>query len=296
MEKKGLLGRIFSKKDNMPKATNKIITFVGGSYGAGTSQIAFNTAIKLAESGYKVMYMDLNCIRSSMETIFQLGFSDVGLDTALQGIEVEDYNLVERSIVKMDKIVYSEMEKDSVLFKTYLKFPKTLDYLFYSQDFIQKRLNLENNEVNENMLKDLFMLLIMQLGYDFVIVDAPADIANKSTNIAITYSSQLFFVITQDISMINNHINYQLKILDKRGINYRDKLNYILNKEEASSFNKKDIYTWLSEFTGIENLNMVGVPYSKEFINANYIGSPIIWNTKSKDLIKSFSYILNLTV
>lgn len=295
-ERAGLFGKILgSKKDVNKKIGQRIITFIGGSSGVGTSQLAFNTALELAKDGYKVMYMDLNQLRSSIESIFQLGYSDVGIDTALKGIEENNFELVDRSIVTMDKILYLEENNPSPLYKTYSKLPKNLDYLFFSQDHIKKVLVNSPIDINANMLKDLNMYLLMQEGYDFIILDAPSNMGDKLTEIATIFSMKLFFVITQDISIITNNINCQLKLLDEKRINYREKCYYILNKTENASWNYTKIYKWLVESTQIDRLDMVSVPYiQRDFIMANYEGTPISWLSNSKELKKAFSEISKL--
>lgn len=295
-ERAGLFGKILgSKKDVNKKIGQRIITFIGGSSGVGTSQLAFNTALELAKEGYKVMYMDLNQLRSSIESIFQLGYSDVGIDTALKGIEENNFELVDRSIVTMDKILYLEENNPSPLYKTYSKLPKNLDYLFFSQDHIKKVLVNSPIDINANMLKDLNMYLLMQEGYDFIILDAPSNMGDKLTEIATIFSMKLFFVITQDISIITNNINCQLKLLDEKRINYREKCYYILNKTENASWNYTKIYKWLVESTQIDRLDMVSVPYiQRDFIMANYEGTPISWLSNSKELKKAFSEISKL--
>lgn len=295
-ERTGLFSKILGSKKNISKKVGqRIITFIGGSYGAGTSQIAFNTALELARDGYNVMYMDLNQLRSSIESIFQLGYSDVGIDTALKGIEENDFELVDKSIVTIDKILYIEENNPSPLYKTYSKLPKNLDYLFFSQDHIRKVLMNEPVDINTNMLKDLNMYLLMQQGYDFIILDAPSNMGDKLTEIATVFSMKLFFVITQDISVITNNINYQLKLLDEKRINYREKCYYILNKTENANWNYTKIYKWLVESTQIEGLDMVNIPYiQRDFITANYEGTPISWLSNSKELKKAFSEIIKL--
>lgn len=295
-ERVGLFGKILgSKKDINKKVGQRIITFIGGSYGAGTSQLAFNTALELAKEDYKVMYMDLNQLRSSIESIFQLGYSDVGIDTALRGIEENDFELVDKSIITIDKILYIEENNPSPLYKTYSKLPKNLDYLFFSQDHIKKVLMNEPLDINTNMLKDLNMYLLMQEGYDFIILDAPSNMGDKLTEIATVFSMKLFFVITQDISVITNNINHQLKLLDEKRINYREKCYYILNKTENTNWNYTKVYKWLVESTQIEGLDMINVPYiQRDFIMANYEGVPISWLSNSKDLKKAFSEIIGL--
>lgn len=296
-ERRGLFGKILgSKRDNVKKVGQRVITFIGGGSGVGNSQIAFNTSLELAKEGYKVIYIDLNQMGSSIDYRFRLGYSDVGIDTALKGIEENNCELVNESISTIDKILYIEENNPSELYKTYSKLPKNLDYLFFSQDHIKKVLtNDENVDINTNALKDLNMYLLMQEGYDFIILDAPSKINDKLTEIATIFSMKIFFTITQDLSVIINNRECQLRLLDEKRINYRDKCYYILNKTENANFNYPKVYDWVVSETEIEGLNMVNIPYiQRDFINANYEGVPVSWLSNSKDLKKAFSEITRL--
>jgi len=80
----GFFSKMFGgNKEVSRRISQQIITFVGGKSGVGNSQLAFNTALNLSQNGYRVMYIDLNDRFSSADCIFQLGYSDVGVDTAL---------------------------------------------------------------------------------------------------------------------------------------------------------------------------------------------------------------------
>ena len=282
--------KIFNKKEITKRFTQQIITFVGGKGGVGNSQIAFNTAIKLSKQGYKVMYMDLNDRYSSIDCVFQLGYADVGIDTALKGIKESDYMLIDRSIVNITKII-PEISEENYLYKTYKKFPVNLDFMFFSQEFMEK---YDEREVDYSLLKDLNMYFLMQQGYDVVILDAPYDIFNKMTELSLVYSNKVFFTITQDYSTIGNHIN-QIKIMDKKRIKFREKFYYVLNKYENANLGLNDVYHLLSDAIRLESFHIINIPnVNKDFINANYLGNPILWQSKNKDLQKAFSDIETL--
>lgn len=295
---KKIFQNIFSrtKKDN-GRVGQRILTFIGGKSGVGNSQISFNVALHLAQKGYRVMYMDLNDKFSSMDYIFQLGYSDVGIDTALNSIETQDYILLNKSISNRNKIL-PETDEDNYLYKTYVKFPQLLDFLFFSQEYMNKDNLAQSKEniklANPDNLKELHMYLLMNEGYDFIILDAPSDIHNKFTELALIYSTKIFFTITQDVSILGNHLN-QLKIMNKKGINFKEKFYYLLNKNENASMSLKYTYDWLSDMLKLEGFNIVPIPnLNKDIINSNYQGVPILWNTKSKEFHKAFSEIEKL--
>lgn len=290
---RGLLGKLFGKKDTSKKISQQIVTFVGGKGGVGNSQIAFNTALKLAQDGYKTIYIDLNEIHSSIDCIFQLGYADVGIDSALKGLEEEDYFLIDRSIVNMSKIL-PDTVKENYLYKTYSKIPLNIDFLFFSQRYMEKAEDVQ--PVDFSLLKDLNMYLLMQQGYDVIIIDTPYDIFNKLTETSIIYSNKVFFTLTQDYSVIGNHIN-QIKLMDKKRIKFREKFYYLINKYENADLSMNDVYKLLMDAVHLEGFNIVSIPnVNKELINANYLGTPILWYSKNKDIAKAFSEIETLII
>lgn len=287
----GLFGKLFGKKEATKVLSQQVVTFIGGKGGVGNSQLAFNTALKLAQDGYKTIYIDLNDIHSSIDCIFQLGYADVGVDSAIKGIQEEDYFLIERSIVNMAKIL-PDTVKENYLYKTYSKIPLNMDFMFFSQKYMERTDEVE--EIDYSLLKDLNMYLLMQQGYDVIIIDAPYNIFNKLTETALIYSNKVFFTITQDYSVIGNHLN-QIKLMDKKRIKFREKFYYLLNKYENADLSINDVYKLLMESIRLEGFNIVSIPnMNREFINANYLGTPILWYSKNKDMNKAFSDIESL--
>ncbi len=248
------------------KVNQQIISFLGAKQGVGNSQISFNVAVDLANKGLKVLYIDLN-ERSSINDIFYLGFDEVGIDTALEGIDKNDYILINKSIVTINNLL-NEYE---LLYKSYLKFPKTLEFLFFSQKYVE-----EKHEIPINKIKDLNLYLIMQKGYDFIIINATNDIHNELSELLLIYSAKIFFTIAQDASVIKNNL-LQTKIMDEKGINFREKFYYLLNKYDNSNFNKDQIYEWMSDSLDLEGFPIITIPnLNREFINSNFNGLSLI--------------------
>ncbi|MCW0773247.1 ParA family protein [Clostridioides difficile] len=269
------------------KVNQQIISFLGAKQGVGNSQISFNVAVDLANKGLKVLYIDLN-ERSSINDIFYLGFDEVGIDTALEGIDKNDYILINKSIVTINNLL-NEYE---LLYKSYLKFPKTLEFLFFSQKYVE-----EKHEIPINKIKDLNLYLIMQKGYDFIIINATNDIHNELSELLLIYSAKIFFTIAQDASVIKNNL-LQTKIMDEKGINFREKFYYLLNKYDNSNFNKDQIYEWMSDSLDLEGFPIITIPnLNREFINSNFNGLPLILdNKKNKEMKKSFLDIYNIII
>jgi len=191
----------------------------------------------------------------------------------------------------MNKIL-PEMVKENQLYKTYTKIGTNIDFMFFSQEYMER---VEDDEtIDYSLLKDLNMYLMMQQGYDMIILDTPSNLFNRISEMAIVYSNKLFFTVAQDYATIGNHIN-QIKLMDKKRIKFREKFYYLLNKYEPANLSVNDVYKLLVDSIKLEGFNVVTIPnLNKDFINANYDGVPIIWYSKNKELGKAFSEIETL--
>lgn len=258
----------------------KILTFLGSEQGVGNSQIAFNTALHLARSGFRTMYIDFKETGSTAEYLYQLGTFEKGLDIALRGMENKNYTQIENSIISMSSII-SNTPKSSMMLKNYKQFPDLLDLLFYSEDYVTRK---EKERINSTFLKDLFMYFIIQKNYDFIVLDAPSDLKNEFTEISMAYSTKIFLTLTQDVSHIGGWLR-KMPELTKR-INLDKKIYYIINKYEKAELNQRDISEWMKVDIPITIPSL-----NKDFINANYIGLPVLLYSKNKELKKAFASI-----
>lgn len=290
------LGGLFKGKKSVSRLSQQVLTFIGGSRGVGNSQIAFNTALELAQEDYKVIYIDLNERFSSLGYVYQLGYLDAGIDTMLRAFENSDFNEMNLGISNTKRII-ATTSKDDYLYKTYLKFPQNIDFLFFSEEYMKNEFyTTQFKRIDANYLKDLIVYLLTNHNYDFIILDAPSDIYNDLTKNALIYSTKIFFTITQDVSVIGNHIN-DLKVMIKNGINFREKFYYLINKYENSVINNKEIGDLLYSDLKINDFNPICIPnINKELIKKNFEGAPIIWDMKSKEFKMAFSNIIKIIV
>jgi MinD-like ATPase involved in chromosome partitioning or flagellar assembly len=295
--KKSLFEKIISKSEtmesvspnNMPVTKQKIITFIGGKEGVGNSSIAFNTALVLAQKGLKTIYLELNDRTPTVSYWYELGHVDNGIDSALIALEKQQYEKVEKAIIRSSELKKTETE--SVMQKNYRKFPNTLDFMFFSNKYLTREREEElGNQVNLSLSKELFLYLMFHLNYDFIILDVPSDINHPVTSHALVYSNRVFVTLTQDVSTIGYFI-YKLNALSKKGINLNEKIYYIINKFEKADFSLKEIEDW------IQAENIITVPMlHKEFINANFLGLPILLYSKNSALKSSFQKIEKIMV
>lgn len=258
----------------------RIITFIGGKNGVGTTSIAINSAFLLAEKGYKVVYIELNDKCPSVSYWYELGFNSEGIDTCLESISKNRYEKIDEAIVKTKKI----REEKTPMKKNYKRFPETLDFMFFSKRYMAGL----KDKVEFSNFKELYLYLMYQMNYDYVIIDVLPDINNGATQSALVYSNKVFSVITQDISSIGYHL-FNLNTLEKRGFNLLSKNNFIINFYEKAFFREKDIKKWLD----IDEVLIV--PFcNKDFIEANFKGLPVVFNSKNRDLLVSINEIVSI--
>ena len=258
--------------------SKKIVTFVGAGSGVGNTQIAFNEAVKLGQDGHRVIFLELHRQFSTIDFAFQLGAYNIGIDKALKELQAGNPKRIADSIITMD-MVLNRADNPQQMQKNYRKMPKTLDFMFYSQDY---ETLLEKPEIPTEFLKDLVMYLLLQENYDYVIVDAePFGTLHAGLNDILSITTQLYVTFNQDVAQIGQAARHLLD-LQKR-ININGKVYYIANKYEACSLDVNTMAEWLNEPIAFV------FPYAgKEFIQANFLGIPFIQTSKNKELQQVF--------
>lgn len=254
----------------------KIITFIGGKSGVGTTSMAINTAIRLANEGKKVIYLELNDQTPTTSYIYDLGRVETGIDTALTEINKGNFLGMEKAIIYMSELKKGEDKSN------YKLFPDSLDFMFYSNEYL---VGLKK-DTNLNNPKDLYLNLLFQGGYDYVVIDTDSNIDNPMTFEALIYSNLIFTVITQDISSMGYQV-FRLNKLKEKGLKIEDKNIYILNKYIDHSFDANAIVDWLE----LDSLTVVPLRVN-EFISSSYNGQPLLSVTGDQTIKNSFSNIL----
>lgn len=261
-------------------ANERIITFIGGKNGVGATTLAINTAFELASKGKKVIYVEFNENYPAVSYWYELGYTTEGIDTFMEYLDRKEYARTNNTIIKS-----SEIKKvETPMKKNYKKFPDTLDFLFFSKEYLSKL----KDRVDYNNSKELYMYLMYQMGYDFVIIDVSSDVSNEATINGLIFSNKVFSVVTQDVSSIGYYL-FSLNDLEKKGININAKNHYIVNKFVQSSLGEKEIKDWV----GAKQLLTMS-DFSRDFIDSNFKGIPAILNSKNVDLASSINKIVSV--
>lgn len=283
-ERRGFFSRFNSEeKEIQLSGKQKILTFMGAKYGVGNTSIAFNTALTLAQQKNKVLFMELEDRTPSVAYWYELGGENVenGIDKALSGLDQKKFHWVEESIIKT-----TDLKKTPSNFqRNYKKFPQTLDFMFFSNRYLTRQV-LDNIHIEESVTKELYLHLLFQLEYDYIVLDVSPDIWNETTLNALTYCHKLYITMTQDVSTIGNAL-YVLNEVEKLGINVGKKKKFLVNKYEKADLNIKEIENWIGD------KGILSVPCAnREFINANYDGLPLLLSSKNSQIKQAFQRIV----
>lgn len=239
--------RTYSAEDNSSGEANqeivlsssdRILSFISGKSGCGASTVALNTSVLLAKEGFRVILLECNSVSPSIAYWFDLGMNSEGIDTCLQYIKDYEYGKIPKTIVKSEIL----KNTNSNLQKSYKLLPSGLDFMFFSREYIA---GLKQSNLLEN-IKDLYIHLMFQQGYDFVILDLPSDINNPLAQSGLIFCNKVYSVLNQDVASVGY---YLMKIyeLQSKGVEIIKKNRFIINKYiEGLSVNEKYLKQWIS--------------------------------------------------
>lgn len=261
-------------------ANKQVVTFVGATHGVGNTHVAFNSAVKLAEEGNKVLYMECHSVFSSIDFSLQMGTWQQGIEKALEDIEHNGGMSAGEHVLRI-KDIKQNARKDKALRKLYKPLPDTLDYMFYSQDYQTLE---EQHRVPKERLKDLVMYLLTRENYDVIVVDSEP-IGERGVDGLLNISSKVYITMTQDPAQMGvfhrqfDATQNRIKITDQRYI--------IVNQFVKTEPTVNRINKWTNEKV------LQTVPFThKDVVTANYLGVPFILKTKHQSAINAFDSLI----
>lgn len=276
-----LKGGVFEYEQK--RVNQMIITFAGIKSGVGNTSIAFNTAIQLAKKG-KVLYVEMNDRTPALPIWYELTRIDKGIETALDAIKEGKIERIKDIILPMKEV----KKINSQLQSEHKKMPDDLDILTFSKKYTM-RLPNEVAEPNYDVCRELYLYLLYQLDYNYIILDVPQDVFHPATYNAVMYSNKLFFTVNQDVATLAKATN-DLHELEKQGLDIAKKLTILINRYNDNVIDMDGITEWL------QITDAICLPEaSKEFVYANYHGTPFsiykkngawksVWNTILKSI------------
>lgn len=269
----GWFGRLGSGKIKM--RTKQIVTFVSAVHGSGNTHVAFNSALKLADEGNRVLYLDMNPTFSAVDFSFQLGTWQQGIDKALEDIEYNKGMNVSSNILRMEEILKNRNEKN--IKELYKALPPTLDYMFYSLDYQTLE---EQHPVPKERLKDLVMYLITREDYDVLIVDSEP-LGEVGVDGLLNISNKIYITMTQDPGQMG--VFHRQFDAAKKRVDITDERYIVVNQFVNTEPKVNRVQKWTNEVV------LQTVPFThKGVIQANYLGEPFVLKTRHQPAINAF--------
>lgn len=259
-------------------SNKKFFTFVGSRGGAGTTTIAFNTAVALANQKSRVLYIEYNYKAPSTTILYDVAYTQKGIDTALKGLEKSDLTAIEDAIVH-----FSELKRRKIPGNPFKLFSDNLSMMTFSKEFIINY-HKRKNEFNESFTRELFLYFLFQSEYDYIILDMQLEhISNETMYQALFLSQKICLVTLPDISYIG-YATYHINEWANKSILLNNRLEIIVNRFEKTKLSQKILKDWL------ETDNLFIFPdVTKSAIEVNYDSVPLYLkgNNDFKEMINT---------
>lgn len=180
----------------MAPSGGRVIAFMGTKHGAGCSTIALNTAVALANAGFKTCYLEINRQFPMVAGFFEFNNIALGLDTALAALQQGNSVMAARCIIKPHAVKTNNKN----MMKVYNRLPGPLHFLLYSNDFINRCRMGSAPYLSEEDMKNLIYFLTTKERYSYVILDIQPDDQNALNMVLASRfrAHQLVMVMTQD--------------------------------------------------------------------------------------------------
>lgn len=274
--------KIKPPSDNPVLSSNQIITFVGSKHGIGTTTLAFSSALMLAKLGYHTLYVEFDSLSPSTPIWYDYGKIDKGIDSAIISISKKRQDKISDAIITNEEFRHFESTKTTA---SYLS--KNIDFFVFSKLYLSRDSREDVQEfLNMSYTKDLFLALVYQLGYDFVVLDVPPEINNEVMKNACMYSSKIFSIVSQDISAIGYGVN-KTHAIAQRGIILKNKLYYIVNRFNPKIVSEK----MMREYLESDSIVTIGDYYSM-LCESNHEAIPSLFYKKNRTFSSDVNKII----
>ena len=250
----------------------KLIAFMGTKHGTGNTTVALNTAVALANAGFKTCFIELNRNFPMVSGFFEFNNIAFGLDTAIVALQQNNYRMASRCIIKPHGVNTSNKNVK----KVYDRLPGPLHFMLYSNEFLLKSKTGDAPYISERDLKDLAYFLTVQERYSYVVIDLqPDDQESLNTFLASPYRvHQLVLTMTQDTHGIKTAGLMITALARSRGGDLVRSTEFVVN--EYSTKNKMSSDK-ICDILHIPRGRLSKISLDSEgYMNANYAMVPYI--------------------
>lgn len=263
----------------MAPGGGRVIAFMGTKHGAGCSTIALNTAVALANAGFKTCYLEINRQFPMVAGFFEFNNIALGLDTALAALQQGNSTMAARCIIKPHAVKTNNKN----MMKVYNRLPGPLHFLLYSNDFINRCRMGSAPFLSEEDMKNLIYFLTTKERYSYVILDIQPDDQNALNMVLASRfrAHQLVMVMTQDTHGIKTAGTMITALARSPGADLVRNTEFVIN--QFSPRNKMSIGN-ICDILHIPSKRVSKISLDSEgYMAANYAAVPyVISNGKNK--------------
>ena len=216
-----------------PTGEGRVIAFMGTKHGAGNTTVALNTAIALANCGYKTLFIEMNRNFPMVNEFFEFNNIIRGLDTAALALQQNNTKLASQCIIKPHGV---RTNKHS-LAKVYKRLPGPLHFLLFSNEYLIRSKEGKAAKLGEREIKDLMYYLTIQECYSYVIIDIqPDDQVALDMFISSSYQvNQLVLTMTQDPHSVTTAAHMITKLARSRNGGLVRNAMFVVNQYSSSN-------------------------------------------------------------
>ena len=252
--------------------TGEVIAFLGAKHGVGNTTVAINTAIALANAGFKTCFVELNQHFPLSNVFFGFDNISLGLDSAILALQQNNAGAASRCIIKPHGI--STQSKN--MKKIYDHLPGPLHFLLYSNRLIQKCRMGGAFQLTNEAIKELTYFLLVREHYSYVILDLQPDNTND-INICLMggyQANRLFITTTQDPHSVQVTKTLITMLARSSALDLLRNSEFILNR--YTSRNKMTLDAFVSNLR-IPKQRITKISLDSEgYMNSNYSMVPYI--------------------
>lgn len=260
-----------------PTGEGRLIAFMGTKHGCGNTTVALNTAVALANAGFKTCFIELNRKFPMVNGFFEFNNITLGLDTAIVALQQNNYRMASRCIIKPHGV--NTINKN--MKKVYNRLPGPLHFMLYTNEFLLKSKTEEAPFISERDLKDLAYFLTVQERYSYVIIDLqPDEQESLNTFLASPYRvHQLVLTTTQDTHGIKTAGLMITALARSRGSDLMKSAEFVINQFSSKNRMSADK---ICDVLHIPKTRLSRISLDSEgYMNANYAMVPYLL-TKGK--------------
>lgn len=181
-----------------PSIGAQYIVFTSAEHGSGSSELAFNTALYLAQHKDRVLYLNTE-LNTSIFYEYQLSIKNKNLNI------LTDLNSFSQRIIRYKDLYYKHVKSknyhSSFMKKVIKAFPHYLNYLSVTPEFQAELIQLDDLQIKA-VLREAEAFLSSH--YDYVIIDAEDDLHSIVTQLWLNFAQQVVISFTQNSMQINS--------------------------------------------------------------------------------------------